>query len=122
MGLHNIRDGSIDPHAIMMAYASKARRLGVEFAEGVRATGLRVEGGRVTGVHTTAGPVAERLANAKRALSEQGVELLQVRRSYDDRTWPHATRGYFRLKSRIPEVLEQLGLGSTAKQSRRASG
>ena len=68
------------------------------------------------------GPVAEGLARAQRALSAQGVELVQVRRRYDDCTWPHATRGYFRLKSRIPEMLEQLGLGGAAKRSRRASG
>jgi deoxyribodipyrimidine photo-lyase len=68
------------------------------------------------------GPVAERLARARRALSGQGVELIEVRRRYDDCTWPHATRGYFRLKSRIPELLEQLGLSGSGKQSRRASG
>jgi deoxyribodipyrimidine photo-lyase len=68
------------------------------------------------------GPVAERLARARRALSGQGVELIEVRRRYDDCTWPHATRGYFRLKSRIPELLEQLGLTGSGKQSRRASG
>ncbi len=68
------------------------------------------------------GPVAEWLAQAQRTLSLQGVELVQVRRSYDDWTWPHATRGYFRFKSRIPALLEQLGLSGSAKHSRRASG
>jgi deoxyribodipyrimidine photo-lyase len=76
----------------------------------------------VVTAYAPTGPVAERLARARRALSGHGVELLQVRRSFDDSTWPHATRGYFRLKSRIPEVLGQLGLTATAKQSRRASG
>ncbi len=68
------------------------------------------------------GPVAERLARARRALAGNGVELLQVRRRFDDCTWPHATHGYFRLKSRIPEVLEQLGLTGAGRPSRRASG
>jgi sarcosine oxidase subunit beta len=58
VGLYGPRDGSIDPHSIMMAYASHARRLGVEFAEGVKATGLQIEGDRVVGVHTTAGSIA----------------------------------------------------------------
>jgi sarcosine oxidase subunit beta len=66
VGLYNALEGSIDPHSMMMAYAHHARRRGVEFAEGVRATGLQIEGdgsapfskGRVVGVHTTAGPVA----------------------------------------------------------------
>jgi deoxyribodipyrimidine photo-lyase len=75
----------------------------------------------VTG-YAPAGPVAEQLARARRALSGHGVELIQVRRSFDECAWPHATRGYFRMKSRIPEVLGQLGLSSTVKKPRRASG
>jgi sarcosine oxidase subunit beta len=58
VGLYNAREGSIDPHSIMMAYAHYARRLGVEFAEGVRATGLQIQGDRVVGLYTTAGPIA----------------------------------------------------------------
>ena len=58
VGLYDPHDGSVDPHSIMMAYASHARRLGVEFAEGVKATGLQIEGDRVVGVHTTAGFMA----------------------------------------------------------------
>jgi sarcosine oxidase subunit beta len=65
VGLYGPRDGSVDPHSIMMAYAQHARRLGVEFAEGVKATGLQIEDGRVVGVHTTAGLVAtHRVVNA----------------------------------------------------------
>jgi sarcosine oxidase subunit beta len=58
LGLYNAREGCIDPHAMMMAYAASARRRGVELVEGVRATGLQIEAGRVTGVHTTAGTIA----------------------------------------------------------------
>jgi sarcosine oxidase subunit beta len=58
VGLYNAREGSIDPHSVMMAYAHHARRLGVELNEGVVAIGLQIEGGRVVGVHTTAGPIA----------------------------------------------------------------
>ena len=55
LGLHVLRDGEIDPHSIMMGYASHARRMGVRIIEGVEATGLEIRGERVTGVHTTAG-------------------------------------------------------------------
>jgi glycine/D-amino acid oxidase-like deaminating enzyme len=57
-GLYNPQEGNIDPHSIMMAYAQHARRQGVEFMEGVRATGLQVEDKRVVGVCTTDGPIA----------------------------------------------------------------
>jgi len=58
VGLYNAREGIIDPHLIMMAYAQSARRLGASFVEGVRATGLRIDGGRITGVETSAGYIA----------------------------------------------------------------
>lgn len=58
IGLYNSREGCIDPHLIMMAYAQNARRLGVEFVEGIRATGLSIEGGRVVGVETSGGQLA----------------------------------------------------------------
>jgi len=59
-GLYNAREGCIDPHLIMMGYAQCARRLGVEFVEEVQATGLRIEGDRMAGVETSAGPIATR--------------------------------------------------------------
>ena len=76
----------------------------------------------VVTAYSPVGPVAERLAQVRRALSGHGVELILVRRFYDDCTWPHATRGYFRLKSRIPEMLTQLGLTGTGDKSRYAAG
>lgn len=58
LGVYNAREGVIDPHSIMMAYAQQARRLGVQIVEGVEATGLQVERDRVRGVHTAQGFVA----------------------------------------------------------------
>jgi len=65
LGLYTPRDGHIDAHFIMMCYAQHARRLGVKFVEGVRATGLHIQGDRVVGVHTTSGTIATpRVVNA----------------------------------------------------------
>ena len=58
LGLLSVQAGTLDPHSIMMAYAHHARSRGVELVEGVKATGLRIEGGRVTGVQTSDGLVA----------------------------------------------------------------
>lgn len=57
LGLITPQDGVIDPHDIMASYTKHARRLGVRFIEGVRAQGLAVRSGRVSGVHTTAGTI-----------------------------------------------------------------
>jgi len=63
----------------------------------------------VTG-YAPVGPVASRLAAAGPALAEAGIALHQIRRTYDIETWPHATKGFFGLKMKIPSVLEALSL------------
>jgi sarcosine oxidase subunit beta len=50
-------DGCIDPPRNVMAYRLAMQAAGVELREGVRVTGLRIDGGRVRGVETTAGPI-----------------------------------------------------------------
>ena len=35
---------------------------------------------------------------------------VRIRRQWDDLTWPHATRGYFQMKSKIPSVLRAISL------------
>ncbi len=52
------QDGVIDPHSVKQAYAQHARRMGVEIDEKVEATGIVLDGNRVTGVQTTAGPIS----------------------------------------------------------------
>jgi len=64
----------------------------------------------VVTAYAPVGPVAMRLAEALPNLQEAGMTLHQIRRSYDDLTWPHATKGFFALKQKIPQVLQGLGL------------
>ena len=54
-------DGIASPDAVTMGYAAAARRLGARLEEGAEVTGIDVEGGRVTGVRTKAGPVSTRV-------------------------------------------------------------
>ncbi len=58
VGLYNPNEGNVDPHFMMMAYAQQARRLGTAFCEEARATGLAIDAGLVSGVHTTEGTIA----------------------------------------------------------------
>ncbi len=54
-------DGSLDPHMIMWAYVNRAKSLGVRLHQGVRATGIRVRGGKVEGVQTDQGFLSTRV-------------------------------------------------------------
>lgn len=68
---------------------------------------------RIVTAYAPVGPVAEALAEAAPKLARDGVALVEIRRSFDETCWPHATRGFFALKERIPELLGKLGIGQS---------
>ncbi len=57
------------------------------------------------------GPVADALAGLEAALPAAGLALSHRRRTWDERFWPHATKGYFAFKEGIADVLAEEGLG-----------
>lgn len=61
----------------------------------------------VTG-YAPVGPVAAALHDASRELEAAGVTLLQVRRPFDTVAWPHATKGFFKMKKAVPSILKEL--------------
>ena len=56
---------------------------------------------------TPVGPIADHLAQATQSLN---IPVIQMTRSYDQTVWPFAKRGFFGLKKKIPQILEDLGL------------
>ena len=68
------------------------------------------------------GPMRDSLNGSRPAMREAGVDLVELRRSWDDCFWPLATGGFFKLKKQIPRTLSRLGLdalpvGEAAKES-----
>ena len=55
------------------------------------------------------GPVADALTAMKPALAAEGIKLTQVRRDWDEMFWPHAKKGFFPFKERIPDILREGG-------------
>jgi deoxyribodipyrimidine photo-lyase len=56
------------------------------------------------------GPVQERMLTLGAVLASEGVTLTTVRRRWDTLAWPHAARGFFPFRERIPGLLRQQGL------------
>jgi len=77
---------------------------GDELKNFAEAQGIRT----IVTAYAPVGPVAERLSHARMQLADHGIALVEVRRVYDDLCWPHATRGFFSLKKKIPAILEEL--------------
>ena len=56
------------------------------------------------------GPVADRLAALAPELTREGIALIQIRRQWDEQFWPHAKKGFFPFRERIPALLREEGL------------
>jgi deoxyribodipyrimidine photo-lyase len=60
----------------------------------------------ITG-YAPVGPVSDALRALDPLLAGAGITLCQVRRPWDNQFWPHAKKGYFPFKERIPEILRE---------------
>lgn len=61
------------------------------------------------------GPTRDWLDAARPALDANGITLTEVRRDWDSAVWPLATAGFFKVKKKIPRVLDELESGSSIK-------
>ena len=50
------------------------------------------------------------LDSAQPALDAQGISLCEMQRDWDRLVWPHATAGFFKVKTKIPRILQDAGL------------
>ncbi|KQS14927.1 DNA photolyase [Curtobacterium sp. Leaf183] len=53
------------------------------------------------------GPVHERLEVLRARLDSEGIGLVTIRRRWDGRAWPYASRGFFPFRERIPGLIDQ---------------
>lgn len=60
------------------------------------------------------GLVAWQLRDLAPALAAQGASLVQLRRPWDEALWPLATAGFFKLKTKLPQMPARLGLAESA--------
>jgi len=69
-------------------------------AAAARSAGLK----RIVTPYAPVGPTATALARLAPALAQEGLEIVQVRRAWDDRLWPHARAGFFAFQKAIPAL------------------
>ena len=60
--------------------------------------------------YVATGPLADWIAEARPALEARGIALTEWRRDWDALIWPHATAGFFKVKKKIPDILQAAGL------------
>lgn len=84
--------------------------------DGMRASAL-IEWARAHGAtaivtpYAPVGPARARLDAAAAALAAEGLPLTMLLREWDATAWPHATRGFFPFRERIPALLRTQRIG-----------
>jgi deoxyribodipyrimidine photo-lyase len=69
----------------------------------------------VATAYAAVGPEADALNVIEQHLAANNITLIRVRRRYDSLCWPHATKGFFAMKEKIPSILEKLNLTAQGK-------
>ncbi len=98
---HLTRDGKTHVHIIDVLHADALRR--------------HCDHNQVRTIVTAeapVGPLADGLQRLTRELAGEGIEIVPLRRRWDDLAWPHATHGFFRFRQQIPELIACNGLGT----------
>lgn len=62
------------------------------------------------------GPASDKFNALKPLLAQEGFALVEINRREDLAIWPHANRGFFKVKERIPVILRELGVGPAGAQ------
>lgn len=57
--------------------------------------------------YVTRGPLRDWLDQATPALAAANITLCEWQRDWDRAIWPHATAGFFKVKQKIPHILQQ---------------
>ncbi|MEM7724490.1 MAG: FAD-binding domain-containing protein [Pseudomonadota bacterium] len=65
---------------------------------------------QVVTAYTPVGPTATLLAKLRKRLEDHGIRLVTVLRHWDEHAWPHATHGFFRFKSHIPDLIGDMSV------------
>jgi len=99
-----------------LAMAHEVEGVATEQASGADWSAILLEWARANDLdaimtaYAPVGPTAENLAGARDALGAAGITLMELRRDWDVAAWPHATRGFFKVKARIPALLSAAGI------------
>ncbi len=69
-----------------------------------RAEGLR----QVVTPYVPVGPTAAAVEVLSERLARHGIHLVPALRRWDQAAWPHATRGFFQFREKIPKILDAI--------------
>lgn len=63
---------------------------------------------QIVTAYAPVGPTADVLNGVEALLQKKGVTVIRMLRPWDKTIWPHAAKGFFALKKKIPDLLDTL--------------
>jgi deoxyribodipyrimidine photo-lyase len=58
--------------------------------------------------HAPVGMVARQIRTLSAAVAKEGIAFTQIQRDWDRKLWPLATAGFFKLKTKLPKIAEEI--------------
>ena len=117
-----LNSGTIAAHFAIEATGSTARRLNRPVAQVTASSAepitqlhdlMREKNcSQLVMPYATCGPTRDFRDALKPALESSNIVLHEVKRSWDEHAWPHATRGFFKFKQKIPGLMSKADLGA----------
>ncbi len=108
-----LHDSAERVHAILsprsISHAPRADVLRAGVAGDLAIWAVRNGAQQIVTPYVPEGPLRDWLREAAPALAKHGIRLCEWRRDWDTAIWPHATAGFFKVKERIPAILQHMG-------------
>jgi deoxyribodipyrimidine photo-lyase len=89
-------------------FACPTLALGITPHDALAAFCKQCIGAHIITAEVPVGPARKCVSELQQTLARSGSTLFEVRSQWDGALWPHARKGFFQLKEKIPGVLEQL--------------
>lgn len=101
-------------HGALMDAASRVGMDATEMRAGVASDlvrwASRLGATQIATPYIPAGPLNDWFRDAAPELENAGIVLAEWRRDWDSAIWPHATAGFFKVKKKIPAILQNAGI------------
>ncbi|MFY8135849.1 MAG: hypothetical protein ACOVKS_12685, partial [Aquimonas sp.] len=105
-----VHGACVDLEARLVAEGLSVTRLSNLDAATVAAIAGDVGAGTVLTAEAPVGPVADALDGLESGLARRSLRLQRLRRDWDSRFWPRASRGFFAFREHIAGELRALGM------------
>jgi deoxyribodipyrimidine photo-lyase len=108
---HFVADAAMDTaQRASLHFGCPAHIIAKPDADALIATAHAAQCRQILTPYAPVGPVADAIKRLAPLLAKEGINLVPVRRPWDNLFWPYAKKGFFTFKEHMPALLREIGL------------